>query len=531
MAQEVFVIEFPLKVEKWQADILNKRYEHLRRVYNYAQGKLLRQYIYLIQMNDYRQYEFSKEKELVLARTGNNKALKAIKALKERFFSSHPFHISGIMDSTGKPMDITLSSFGISGLLEKFASRPIGKDMTYADLGINSIIFGMLGKQLWAAWDRMINDPETERVSFKKYGELNSFSTRVMGKDGNKKAVGMNLHLDTMTLDIKINGKAGKNARFISLPIGYNLKHADYEMTALHGGMDSIKIIKVVRRLIRGQYKYYLQLTIEGEKPQKGRQLGFGRVAIDLGMTKIAVYSGDGVMTRPLAPNCEKIAKQLLLVQRKMDRSRKANNPQYFNTDGTIRKMKPGERRHWVKSTEYIRLQALKAELERKQAAVRKQDHIALANELLSLGDVFVIEDNDVKEWQRRLEEGHRREKDGKNLSKAGFGKHIANHSPAMFVTILKNKVESLGGSFVKVDTDNGATEYDFTNDTFTKHELSERYITLSNGKRHQRDMLAAFNLAFLDLNPQKKRIYNRDNMRGHYERFCQMESTAVMRQ
>ena len=41
---EVFVLELPLQVEKYQADILNKRYEQLRQLYNYVQGKLLRHY-------------------------------------------------------------------------------------------------------------------------------------------------------------------------------------------------------------------------------------------------------------------------------------------------------------------------------------------------------------------------------------------------------------------------------------------------------------------------------------------------------
>lgn len=528
MEKEMFVIEFPLKVEKWQADILDKRYEHLRKIYNYAQGKLVRQYDYLTQMKEYRRHGFSKEYERMLADKGNEKALRAIKAAKDQFFRDHPFHISGISDSTGGPMGITFSSFGIPGFIEKLASHRIGAETTYSDLGINSLILGLLGKQLWAAWDRMINDPNTEKVSFKKHGELNSFATRVKGKEGKKVSSGMNLYLDTMTLDIKVNGKTGRNAKFISLPIVYNLKHADYEMNALHGGLDSIKVIKVLRRLVRGSYKYYLQLTIGDEKPQKGRQLGKGRVNIDLGLTKIAVYSDAGVMVRPLAPSTEKIDHQILLVQRKMDRSRRTNNPGYFNADGTIKELEKGERRRWTNSEEYKRLRMQKTELQRRQAAVRKQDHIALANELLKLGNVFVIEDNDVKEWQQRKKEASRREEDGKNLSQAGFGKHVGNHAPSMFVTILENKVKSLGGTFVKVDTNNGATEYDFTNDTFTKHDLTERYITLSDGKRHQRDTLAAFNLAFLCLDPKKKRSYNRENMRGHYDRFCQMEETAL---
>ena len=50
---EVFVLELPLQVEKYQADILNKRYEQLRLLYNYVQGKLLRQYRYFEQMAEF----------------------------------------------------------------------------------------------------------------------------------------------------------------------------------------------------------------------------------------------------------------------------------------------------------------------------------------------------------------------------------------------------------------------------------------------------------------------------------------------
>ena len=49
MAKETFVLTLPLKVEKWQADILDKRYELLRQTYNMVQRKLLRQYIYFSQ--------------------------------------------------------------------------------------------------------------------------------------------------------------------------------------------------------------------------------------------------------------------------------------------------------------------------------------------------------------------------------------------------------------------------------------------------------------------------------------------------
>lgn len=530
MAQEVFVIEFPLKVEKWQADILDKRYEHLRRIYNYAQGKLVRQYTYLIQMNEYRKYGFSKEHEKMLVKKGNEKALKAIKDIKEHFFRNHPFHISGIYDKAGEPLDITFSSRGIPGFLEKIASRNIGAETTYIDLGINSLILGMLGNQLWAAWDRMINDPETRRVSFKKYGELNSFATRVKVTRGKKYSSGMNLHLDTMTLDVKINGKTGKNAKFISLPIVYNLKHADYEMNALHGGMESIKVVKVLRRLVRGQYKYYLQLTIEGEKPQKGRQLGKGTVGIDIGPTTIAVAGENIVSIDKLAAECDSYQNEINKLARKIDRSRRANNPQNFNEDGTIKR---GVRLVWKKRKDMKRYSELLnelAELKRRQAAVRKASHISRANALLKQGDTFIVEDNPYKGWAARAKETKVSERTGKIQRKKRWGKSVADHAPAMFVTVLENKVKSLGGVFIKVDPKNAASRYDFTDGSFTKHELDERTITLSNGDTHQRDLLAAFNLRHLKSGTEETKQYDRAAMRQHYDRFCELENEEMAR-
>lgn len=99
MAKEVFVIEFPLKVEKWQADILNKRYEHLRSLYNYVQSKLLRQYIYFTQMQSYKKCKTLKE--------------------KKTFFKEHAFHIKGILGRNKSPLDITFTEYGILGMVTK----------------------------------------------------------------------------------------------------------------------------------------------------------------------------------------------------------------------------------------------------------------------------------------------------------------------------------------------------------------------------------------------------------------------------
>jgi transposase len=384
-----------------------------------------------------------------------------------------------------------------------------------------------LGASVWAAWDKKLYDFKAKRISFKKYGELDSFSSRRKVVGGKVYFSGMELHLDTMELSIKMNGKQGNNAKFITLKMLHNPKHTDYEMWALKGGVDSVKVVKVVRRLVRNQYKYYVQLTIEGEKPQKGRTLGKGNVGIDLGPTTVAVSGENVVSIDKLASKCDNIQEEITRLSRKIDRSRRANNPQNFNEDGTIKR---GIKQVWNDSKRYKELRRELAELRRKQAAIRKQQHIDRANALLKEGDTFIVENNQISSWTTRAKETKVNEKTGKTQKKKRFGKSVANHAPSMFVSILENKVKSLGGEVVKVDTKNAASQYDFTDGSFTKHELKERSVTLSNGDIHQRDMLAAFNLQHLKYDEAEAKQYDTEAMTADYERFCQLEQEEIQR-
>ncbi len=504
---EVFVLELPLQVEKYQADILNKRYEQLRELYNYVQGKLLRQYRYFEQMKEYQ-------------------ACEKIKEMKD-FFRTHPFHINGVLGSNKQLLDITFDEYGINSFVEKLVQKSVGPNMTYADLGFTTNILDHLSASIWAAWDKKLYDFKAKRISFKKYGELDSFSSRRKVVGGKVYFSGMELHLDKMELAIKMNGKQGNNAKFITLKMLHNPKHADYEMWALKGGVDSVKVVKVVRRLIRSQYKYFVQLTIEGEKPQKGRTLGKGNVGIDLGPTTVAVSGENVVSIDKLASKCDNIQEEITRLSRKIDRSRRANNPQNFNEDGTIKR---GVKLVWNDSKRYKELRRELAELRRKQAAIRKQQHIERANALLKEGDTFIVENNQISSWTTRVKETKVNEKTGKIQKKKRFGKSIANHAPSMFVSILENKVKSLGGEVVKVDTKNAASQYDFTDGSFTKHELKERNVTLSNGDTHQRDMLAAFNLQHLKYDEAETKQYDTEAMAADYERFCQLELEEIQR-
>ena len=162
-----------------------------------------------------------------------------------------------------------------------------------------------------------------------------------------------------MKLSFNTNGRQGKSAKFIHFPINAGKELTEYEMYALKGGIGSVRKIVVAREYVRGRYKYYVQLTIKGEKPQKNRTLGKGTVGIDVGPSTVAVSSLHGVSLDKLADKCDNIEHDLWRINRKMDRSKHETNPDFFNEDKTYKKQEKGERKKWTFSNRYKRLKSL----------------------------------------------------------------------------------------------------------------------------------------------------------------------------
>ena len=59
----------------------------------------------------------------------------------------------------------------------------------------------------------------------------------------------------------------------------------------LFNNLEKLKYGKIIRKEIRGKYKYYIQLVFEGTCVKSRYKLGKGRVGIDIGTSTIAVSS------------------------------------------------------------------------------------------------------------------------------------------------------------------------------------------------------------------------------------------------
>ncbi|WP_066069595.1 hypothetical protein [Neobacillus soli] len=172
-----------------------------------------------------------------------------------------------------------------------------------------------------------------------------------------------------------------------------------------------------------------------------------------------------------------------------MDRSKRATNNDNFKKDGTIKK----GRLQWNYSNQYKKLRTIRKELYRKIAVQRKISHEKLANDILALGSDVRVETMRFQSLQKRTKKTTRNKKNGKINHKKRFGKSIANHAPAMLLTIIDRKLGYQGRFVKKIDTYvTKASQFNHITCEYTKKQLSERWNDFGTF-RIQRDLYSAF--------------------------------------
>ncbi len=266
----------------------------------------------------------------------------------------------------------------------------------------------------------------------------------------------------------------------------------------------------LVCKMIRGKLRVYVHICIEGNAiPKYDRngnirhKLGTGIIGCDIGTQTIAYTSDNKVGLKNLAERGRSIfrsERKEWLLYRAMDRSRRAMNPQNYNTDGTIKK----GHKNWTYSKRYKKLKSKHTELCRIDSINR---HLAInedVNYLRSIGNVFVTEPNDVNSWQKRGKTTKNNK--GKFNRKKRFGKSIKNRCPGYFKAKAEQKFINTGGEYIEVPKyEYRASQYDHTNGEYIKKKCHIRMYKLSDGNEVQRDWYSSFLLYCVDYDLYKK--------------------------
>ena len=475
-------LTLPLKLEKWQADRLEKRLEIARQIYN----TLLR-----FELKKLRRLEESKEyidiqnllKETV-DNTERNKLYKQLNKLRQDAgFSEYSFK-TDIKDFYKHFNDNIGSSVAVHGI----------------------------APQVWAAFDRLFYG-NGKAVHFKKCGELTSLrGYSVAGKSGGLEIIFRGTYIEWKGL---------------ILPIKLNPKN-EYESEMLR---QRVKYCRIVKKPGRSKTHWYVQLMLEGKPVIKVNKntgellhpVGQGAVGIDIGPQTIAYVSEKEVALKELADQVKSIEQEKRVLQRKLDRSRRASNPDNYEADGTIKR---GVKLTRNKSNRYLKTQRELACLQRRQADIRKRQHNELANHLLSLGDRFYVEDMEWPALTRRAKKTEISEKTGKFKRKKRFGKSVGNKAPATLIGLLDLKLKSRGlEGVMRVDTKVRASQYNHLTDDYKKKELSERWNNMPDGRRVQRDLYSAFLLQHMN---ETQTDFDKDALIRDYEQFTVLHDQCI---
>lgn len=471
-----FIVQFPLKTEKYQEDILNMRFEIGRRIYN----SLVK-----VTQNRYKEMIKTKEYRNLLSSLSNDKKKdkviwKQINEMRKRYrLTEYSFH------------------------------KDVKKMQKHFKNNIDSFTAQKIATTLWKSYDKLFFG-NGQKIYFKKYDSLNSL-------EGKSNKIGIRI----------VNDNVVWNGLKIPFIIDYN-NYYEYQAMKCY-----ICYCRIIRKFIKHKNRYYVQIVFKGNPPIKidketgelKRQIGCGDVGLDIGTSTIAIASQTDVKILELADKVQNIENQKRIILRKMDRSKRSTNPNNFNEDGTIKKQ-GNKKVIWNKSKHYIKYQNQLKELYRKQADVRKYQHECLANYIVSLGNNIYVEQMNFSGLQRRAKNTEKNEK-GKFKKKKRFGKSLANRSPAMLLTIIDRKLKYHDTMLFEINTYKAkASQYNHFDNSYTKKPLSQRWNDF-DGIKVQRDMYSAFLIMNISSNME---TFDIDKCNNRFNNFKMLHDIEVNR-
>ena len=167
-------------------------------------------------------------------------------------------------------------------------------------------------------------------------------------------------------------------------------------------------------------------------------------------------------------------------MQRKLDRQRRANNPDAFNPNGTAQSGK----RQWQVSGREKETRRKLSELYRKQAAYRKSLPGNLANHVFSLGNPVKPEKLSYRAFQRR------------------FGKSVGMRAPGKFVESLRRQAASAGDvEICEFPTRSTHLSQTCICGNIQKKPLSQRWHSCDCGVSAQRDLWSVLLASCVEVN------------------------------
>ena len=379
-------------------------------------------------------------------------------------------------------LDYGLSEFGLSKHLINRRNEP---NSPYQHL--NSGELQVIAKEAYQTLEQVIfYKVKPDSVKFRsKYNlnasfrnRVNSTGTRIVPSD--KVGVAYTLFIHKASTFVEVSTKAFNEYQQLSL------------MRA-----ERIKYVQIVRKTIRGKRMYYLQIVCQGyplAKVVKGENI----VGIDPGVSTIAYASQESVELVDLVPeNITSREKLIKSLDRRIERSRRVNNPDCYHPNG---KVKRGVRfKRPTNRAKRLILRRQKAYRSLTQERLKLQGE--LVNRIVSGASIIRMEELNAQGLQKRSKDIRINPKTNRPYSKKRFGKAILKAAPSYFREALKTRANTLGIEFEIINPQKvKPSQYNHLTESFEKKTLSTRIFNLSDEWTGvQRDLYSAFLIGHIE--------------------------------
>lgn len=451
MQEGYFVLTLPLKLEPWQEHRLNKALEVNRQIYNAMLREGVKRYR---QMAQTRLYRSLKEKLKACREPAERKQIyKELDCLQGQYRL--------------RPSDFSKDSTKYRRYFQDNTDAPIVQNLAAC---VSRAISNLLNGR-------------AEKVYYKPAGGLNCISGKT-NKTSIRYREGF-LYWKELRLEVVLKGNA-------------------YERQALSS---KLCFCRIKRKMIRGRYRYDAELVLKGVCPVKKAIpiCKTGIVGIKSSLNSMTAVSAEEIWKTRIPRSSDELERQRKELARRLERSRRTNNPENYEKNGRVRKGVF----LWRQSINYRNLIKEYAEILRMQKVLRDERQRQCMERLLKMGDSFVFEEFSYQSM------------------KYG-GRKVEDAAPASFFRRFRWKAERQGRICYPVDALQ-ARSSSMNHSTGEAEKLPASQTSRRiEGYEIERQCYGAFLLRHID--PENNRIHI-ESCRKDFPQFLELYQSYELRQ
>lgn len=407
--ESIFVYEMPLRVSPKAAREIEHRFEVARKLYNTILAEGLRRYDLMRQSKMY-QHLMSERKSFHKDGNSSLKGMVQFSSAKER---------NQAWSDLRKQYELS-GTYALSGFATQCSrdSAEWAKGHTIGASLVQSVM-----ERAWRALERYMYHP---KFCPNKPFERTKFCCRPKFKS--KRFPLTSLQARNAKDYLRIVDKHLYWGEELKLPLVFHKN----DVLEQHALQCEVRYVRLVQKEIRGKIRYFVQLTVRGESIRKFSRLPQEIVGLKVSSSAVVAASENGIQT-PLAHEANayyhRVSEQRKMVERAIDRSRRAMNRRNYDEKGVNKKGS----HCWAISERCKSLLQVRKEMFRIENVLRHHETGKVANRILQEGTHIITEDHDFRFDARKV------------------GQNVRLHAPGALVEKLVRRAKEYGGEVTKI--------------------------------------------------------------------------------